>query len=383
MSEKEIDVDAPFCLIEDREDSAQIFVAPRQIVTAFTLDEVAPALSRIAQAARDGFYAAGFIAYEAGYAFEPRLERFFRPQPGQPLLRFGLFDAPAPAEKILAQPSDAEILDLRPGWSAAKYAEKFAACQNYIKAGDVYQINLTFPLFGHYRGTPLDVFRLLRARQPVALGGVVALGGDAIVSLSPERFFDVRQKNIVTRPMKGTARRGKTAEEDRALARFLTEDEKNRAENLMIVDLLRNDLSRICAIGSVQVPELFAVESFPTLHQMSSTVRGKLLDDIDLQKILQKIFPCGSVTGAPKIRAMEIIAEQEDFSRGAYCGAVGVISPDGAMRFNVAIRTLSLDAEGGFCCPVGSAVVADSLAQQEYDECLLKGRFLTPLKISG
>jgi anthranilate/para-aminobenzoate synthase component I len=182
--------------------------------------------------------------------------------------------------------------------------------------------------------------------------------------------------------MKGTARRGATPEDDRALAEKLASDEKNRAENLMIVDLLRNDISRLSEVGSVIVSDLFTVETFPTLHQMTSGIEGRLRPGLTFAEIFAGLFPCGSVTGAPKIRAMEIIAELEAAPRGIYCGAMGYVAPGGDLRFNVAIRTLTLDADGGALCPVGSGLVADSKAGEEYEECLLKARFLTGETIS-
>ena len=182
----------------------------------------------------------------------------------------------APPGASLDPAGPAWVEDLRPAWSFADYESRFAACRDYIAAGDVYQINLTFPLTGLWRGAPLDLYRQLRARQPVQLGGIVALGGETILSLSPEKFFSTRGETIATRPMKGTAPRGETPEQDRALAEALAGDEKNRAENLMIVDLLRNDLSRLSEVGSVTVTDLFSVETFPTLHQMTSGVEARL-----------------------------------------------------------------------------------------------------------
>ena len=209
-----------------------------------------------------------------------------------------------------------------------------------------------------------------------------ALGAETILSLSPEKFFSTHGRRIFARPMKGTAPRGPTEAHDRILAQALARDEKNRAENLMIVDLLRNDLSRLSELGSVEVTDLYSVETFPTLHQMTSGVEAILRENLSFYEIFAGLFPCGSVTGAPKIRAMEIIAEQEAGPRGNYCGAIGHIAPSSArglgdMRFNVAIRTLTLDGRGSLVCPVGSAIVADSRAREEYDECLLKARFLT------
>ncbi|WP_374545778.1 aminodeoxychorismate synthase component I [Rhodoblastus sp.] len=374
---------APFCLIEDRAaGEALLFAAPRKIVAAFRAEEVAPAFAALQQASRDGFWAAGYVAYECGYALEPRLAPLLRPDGEKPLLLFGLFDAPGPAPALDAGGA-ARVEQLRANWSFADYERRFAACRDYIAAGDVYQINLTFPVAGRWRGAPLDLYRRLRTRQPVDLGGIVALGGPTILSLSPEKFFVTRGDRIFARPMKGTARRGVTPEEDRALAEALARDEKNRAENLMIVDLLRNDISRLSEIGSVHVTDLFSVETFPTLHQMTSGVEARLRPGLSFAEIFSGLFPCGSVTGAPKIRAMEIIAALEAAPRDIYCGAIGVIAPGGDMRFNVAIRTLTLRPDGSLTCPVGSAVVADSRVREEYEECLLKARFLTGETISG
>jgi aminodeoxychorismate synthase component I len=365
-----------FCLIEDRSHGTLHFAAPRGIVAAFCPEEVAPALAALRRASREGLWAAGYLAYECGLALEPRLRPLLCAARA-PLLKFGLFDAPATPSAPLAEPTG--IADLRPLWTFEDYRRRFEACRDYIAAGDVYQINLTFPLAGRFIGAPRDLYRALRLRQPVDIGGVVALGGETLVSLSPEKFFSVEGRRIVTRPMKGTAPRGATPKEDRALAARLAADEKNRAENLMIVDLLRNDLSRLSEISSVRVADLFSVEAFPTLHQMTSGVEAVLRPDLSFHEIFAGLFPCGSVTGAPKIRAMEIIAEQEGRPRGAYCGAMGVIAPGGDMRFNVAIRTLTLSADGALTCPVGSAIVADSRAQEEYEECLLKARFLSTI----
>ncbi|MDP3068530.1 MAG: aminodeoxychorismate synthase component I, partial [Methylocystis sp.] len=257
------------------------------------------------------------------------------------------------------------------------YTQRFNTCRDYIFAGDVYQINLTFPLYGRYDGDALSLYRGLRKRQPVAYGGVVALEAETVVSLSPEVFFEAQDRDIRARPMKGTAQRGVMPTEDMARAQYLVEDEKSRAENLMIVDLLRNDLSRLAVVGTVKVTDLFTIQTYPTLHQMTSGIEARLRDDVTLKDLFTGLFPCGSVTGAPKIRAMEIIRDLECAARGVYCGALGVIAPDGDIRFNVAIRTLTIFPEGDLVCNVGSAVVADSRAREEYEECLIKARFLT------
>jgi len=231
--------------------------------------------------------------------------------------------------------------------------------------------------FNELRRQRVERCGIFALRQPVTFGGIVALGPETVISLSPEIFFDKSGVDIRVRPMKGTAKRGHLPIEDMARARRLGEDIKNRAENLMIVDLLRNDLSRLSEIGSVKVTDLFTVETYPTLHQMTSGIEARLRPGTTIAQLFAGLFPCGSVTGAPKIRAMEIIRELESAPRGVYCGSLGVIAPDGAMRFNVAIRTLTLFEDRSLLCNVGSAVFADSQADEEYAECLIKAAFLT------
>jgi para-aminobenzoate synthetase component I len=371
-------INRPFVLFEDGRDEGRslLFDAPEEIIVARSAAEVAEAFSRMEAASRRGMHLAGYASYELGYALEPRFRSQTTPASPTPLLLFGVFKAPKPFVPPAGEEEPAQIA-LQPAWSREEYAERFRKCRDYIFAGDVYQINLTFPLYGRYDGDPMALYRGLRKRQPVAYGGVVALGEETVVSLSPEVFFESRGRAIRARPMKGTAQRGFMPLEDMARAKYLTEDEKSRAENLMIVDLLRNDLSRLAEIGSVKVADLFTVHTYPTLHQMTSGIEARLREGLTLKDLFTGLFPCGSVTGAPKIRAMEIIRDLECAARGVYCGSLGVIAPDGEIRFNVAIRTLTIFPDHSLVCNVGSAVVADSRAREEYDECLIKARFLT------
>jgi len=368
----------PYVLFEDSRSNPSflLFDEPREIIAAETPEEIPAAFGRMQSAVDNGLYLAGYAGYELGHALEPKLARAGVSRARTPLLRFGVFDAPRSFAGIAGGAAPIELA-MRAEWSAADYARRFGAARDYIFAGDMYQINLTFPLHGGYAGDPLALYRALRQRQPVAFGGIVALGAETVVSLSPEIFFETRGRDIRVRPMKGTARRGFLPLEDMARAQYLTEDIKNRAENLMIVDLLRNDLSRLSEIGSVKVTDLFRIETYPTLHQMTSGVEARLRANLTIAQLFAGLFPCGSVTGAPKIRAMEIIRELEAGPRGVYCGSLGVIAPDGAMRFNVAIRTLTLFDDSTLVCNVGSAVVADSVADEEYAECLIKAKFLT------
>ncbi len=382
-------VDRPYVLFEDGRDHgrALLFDAPKEIIVARDASEVARAFARMEAASRAGLHLAGYASYELGYALEPKLAARPSPESRTPLLLFGAFAAPRAVNENLGAELPESRISLEPAWTSEEYAERFQKCRDYIFAGDVYQINLTFPLYGRFEGDPLALYRALRKRQPVAYGGVVALGGETIVSLSPEVFFEAHGlvsatgapigRAIRARPMKGTARRGFMPPEDMARAKYLVEDEKSRAENLMIVDLLRNDLSRLAEVGSVKVTDLFTVQTYPTLHQMTSGIEAKLRENVTLAELFSGLFPCGSVTGAPKIRAMEIIRDLECAARGVYCGSLGVISPDGDMRFNVAIRTLTIFPDHELVCNVGSAIVADSTAREEYEECLIKARFLT------
>jgi para-aminobenzoate synthetase component 1 len=264
--------------------------------------------------------------------------------------------------------------ELTPVISRAEYASAFARVQDYITAGDVYQVNLTFPLSGETEAGAAALYAGLRRGQQVGHGCLVQAGDFAVLSRSPELFFAVDGAGAITaRPMKGTAPRSAAPQEDARLAEELRLSEKNRAENLMIVDLLRNDLSRIAEIGTVKVPKLFEIETYATLHQMTSTVTAQLRP-VGLSEMMAALFPCGSITGAPKIRAMQVIREVEPFARGAYCGAIGWVAPTGAMEFSVAIRTALL-REGRITLNVGGGIVADSQVDAEWEEALCKAGF--------
>lgn len=358
-----------------------LFAAPREVVVAWRARDVGRALARAEAARRAGGWLAGYVAYEAGYAMEPRLRPLMPKRRRGPLVALGVYDAPADAARVLAQAEAeghvARLSGLRPLVSRAAYGAAFQRVADYIAAGDCYQINLTFPLSARLTaGTPLGLYGALRARQTVGYGMFCDLGaGPVVISRSPELFFRLTGGMIVARPMKGTAPRDADPARDAALASELRASDKAQAENLMIVDLLRNDIARISEVGSVKVPELYAVEAFSTVHQMSSTVTGRLKGEAGLADLMAALFPCGSVTGAPKIRAMQIIREVERGERGAYCGAMGWMSPQGDAAFNVAIRTLSLSPDGAVRLNVGGGVVHDSTADGEWEEALWKARY--------
>ncbi len=371
----------PFVLLQDDIIGVRrMFAKPREILSADNEHELESALKAAEKARRDGKWLAGYLSYEAGYLLEDKLKPLLPHGRKVPLMLMGVFDEAdissfRPRQRM-APPPPAPLGAAIPSWSRRQYTERFAKLRHHIAMGDCYQANLTFPVNANWSGDPLAMFHTLTERQPVRHGAVVNLGGPLVLSRSPELFFEVDADGwIETRPMKGTARRGKTPEEDEALRKGLKGDAKNQAENRMIVDLLRNDISRITTVGSLHVPELFTVETYPSLHQMISRIRAKLLPGLTLRDIVAALFPCGSITGAPKIRAMEILADLEGGPRNVYCGSIGWIAPDGRMSFNVAIRTVVLEQDGKAVFNVGSGVIFDSNADEEYDECLLKARF--------
>ena len=364
-----------------------LFDGAETLIVARYAAEVFPALAQLDAARAQGKWVAGYIGYEAGYALEPKLAALMpAPDPARPLLVFGVFAGPNDPAALLAeataQARGVAVAALEPAISRADYGAAIDRVMGYIAAGDCYQINLTFPLRSRLlQGSGLGLYGALRARQAVGHGAFLDLGiGPVLVSRSPELFIRTTAAGrIETRPMKGTAPRDADPVRDAELAEALRGSAKDQAENLMIVDLLRNDISRVAQIGSVKVPELFAVEHYATVHQMVSRVVGQLIEAPSMTALMPALFPCGSITGAPKIRAMQIIHEVEPFPRGVYCGAIGWMAPDGASSFNVAIRTLSLFPEGAIELNVGGGVVQDSTPDGEWEEALWKARYMQGL----
>ncbi|QLC26908.1 aminodeoxychorismate synthase component I [Parasphingopyxis algicola] len=364
---------------------ARLFADPVATIEARAHDRLDDALDRLEAARVDGLHAAGFLSYEAGHGLEDRLAPLRRqPEDGAPLLLwFGLFER---MERIAADRIPALLPDPSGGWAGepepriaqSGYEKAFERAQRFIAAGDIYQTNLTFGCDVKLAGHPLAIYARLRSGSLAGYGGVVWTGSHWLLSLSPELFFSLADGQITARPMKGTAVRHDDPGTDAAARDTLQSDPKQRAENLMIVDLLRNDLSRVAAPGSVSVPSLFHVESYPTVHQMTSTVTADIAAGRSALGLIRAIYPCGSITGAPKIRAMEIIDELEAAPRGPYTGSIGWIDPKGDAAFNVAIRTLVLE-EGATSAMLGlgSGIVADSRAGDEWRECLAKGAFVT------
>lgn len=378
-----IDRACPFVLLDDGRAEgaapARLYRDPIDLIVASDRAALPGAFAALRAARARGLHAAGWIAYDAGAPGEASPEQ----QASGPLLWFGLFErydevAPADVPALLPDPAGAWAGTPVPTIGRAAYDAAFDRVKAYIAAGDIYQANLTFPAEVPIAGDPLALYARIRARAAAGWGGILSDGLRVLLSFSPEMFFRLDDRRIAARPMKGTATRGADPAADAEAAHELATDPKQRAENLMIVDLIRNDLSRIAVPGSVSVPSLFEVETYPTIHQMTSTVTGELTPDGDAVSVLEAAFPCGSITGAPKLRAMEIAAEVEPGPRGLYTGAIGRIDADGDAAFNVAIRTLVMEEGQGVArLGLGSGVVADSDAGGEWRECLAKGGFVS------
>ncbi len=371
--------------VAEDERRSYLFTQPARILTADGPDDVDRLHAEMDAALAEGFWLAGYWTYEWGYALEPALHRLLaRMRPRGPLVWLGAFPPPRVwthaaggaetfpgAETSGAPPVEALSFEL----DRARYIAAVERLKAHIAAGDTYQVNFTFKCAFTAAGSPCDLYAALRARQAAPYGGIVRAGERWVLSLSPELFLKRDGARIWSRPMKGTSARGRTTAEDAARARALAEDPKSRAENIMIVDLLRNDIGRLAAVGSVRPSDLFRVERYETLFQMTSRIEGRLGPHAAWGDIFRALFPCGSVTGAPKIRTMELIAANEPSPRGVYTGALGYIAPDGRAALDVAIRTVVLDGARGEL-GIGSGITAGSDPAAEYEECLLKAEFL-------
>ena len=350
-----------------------IFENPSEILSAFSLDEVKKSLDILDERSREGRALAGFINYEAAPAFDAA-HKIKAPSACLPLLWFGVYNTFRKFE--FSGGSIQKIPEITPELDKGSYLDSVGNVKKYIYEGDIYQANLTYRMHGKMSSGAEELFLSLFNKHPAPYSAFVNAGEFKIVSNSPELFIETGAGTIKSIPMKGTARRSPFPEEDAELARALSIDPKNNAENLMITDMVRNDLGRICVPGTVKTGPLFHVDTYATLHQMISTVRGQLREDLSLYEIFKAVFPAASITGAPKIRAMEIIEELEKSPRGIYTGTIGCIMPGRTEScFNVAIRTLVVhgsDCELG----VGGGIVADSEPASEWEESLLKSRFL-------
>lgn len=387
----------PFVLLDDARAEgavpARLFLNPVEIITAHSPGEVTALLAKLEEAPGRGLHAAGYLAYEAGKGLSPAWRGAVDAgREDAPLAWFGLFERldRIPSDAIAARlpdPASGWVGEVAPRVGRRDYLTAIETVLALIEAGDIYQANYTFRADVPFAGNALAVYARLRRTARAGYGGFIWTGEQAVASLSPELFFALRGRQVMARPMKGTAERQRDAEADAAAARDLAADPKQRAENLMIVDLIRNDLSRVAEPGSVAVPDLFRVESFPTIHQLVSDVSARLPAGATAIDILRAAFPSGSITGAPKVRAMEIIDELEADPRGIYTGSIGFIEANGDAAFNVAIRTLVFPGvfpsqsdlrEGAACATLGlgSGIVADSQPVEEWRECLAKGEFV-------
>ncbi len=355
---------------------SHLFADPIEVLVAYDAVTALGALARLERARSEGLWAAGYLSYELGFLFEERLAKLLPSRSDMPLLWFGLYGGP---QDFVGLPDteDGSVENLAPQTSFTDYAAAFDRVKNYIAAGDTYQVNLTFKAGFTLKGSPLGLYRRLAQSQKTAYGAFINAGDHFVLSRSPELFVSGTGDTLFARPMKGTMPRAPLASQDAADRTALAADEKNRAENLMIVDLLRNDLGRIAEVGSVKVTDLFTVETYSTLHTMTSGITATRRPDVGMPEVIKNLFPCGSITGAPKLRAMEIIREVESGPRGLYTGSIGYIAPNGDFAFNVAIRTAIIDAAGNGTIGIGGGIVADSEAQSEYSEALLKLRFLS------
>ncbi len=356
------------------------FHTPIQELLCPALEHRDQFFKRLESALKKGYYAAGYLTYELGYGLAgvgcPHAAR------NLPLAWFGVFKSPQHVFWPLRTPHsfpgpDFWLRPARPLLTFSQYQKKIRSIHQRIAAGDTYQVNATFPLHTRFDGAVGSLFQALYQKQPAQYAAFMRGGGRTAISLSPELFFERCGDRIVTRPMKGTRSRQNDRVMDARQRQELRSSPKDQAENIMIVDLLRNDLGRLCQPGTVHVKDLFHIESLPTVHQMTSTVEGRLRLPVRWQTIFASLFPCGSVTGAPKIKTMEIIAQTEPEPRGIYTGALGWIGPDGEAQFNLPIRTLEWGTDPhAVRLSVGSGIVADSKADSEWQECLLKAAFV-------
>lgn len=382
-----LDADSPFVLLveshaDPSRDRALRFTSPSSVICTREPSQVRACLAEAERAVAAGKFVAGFLSYEAGYGLHDKLARLPLPAAVEDLVWFGVFDAMqelhgADVAAILKTRDVATVSRLRFERDADDYARDFARIQEYLHAGDSYQVCQSLRARYQLHGSATALFARLRAAQPTAYGALIGTGTYSLLSLSPELFFRKNGAQIELKPMKGTAAPGRDAAEDARIAQDMRQDPKTRAENVMIVDLLRNDIGRLAKPGSVHVPELFAVERFASVLQMTSTIRAEVEPSLGLGQLLEALFPSGSVVGAPKLRTMQIIHELEPTARGIFCGSIGYVTPRNDACFNVAIRSLCVDNDGRGVLGVGSGVVVDSVCEAELAECQLKARFLS------
>ncbi|AIF42549.1 para-aminobenzoate synthetase component I / 4-amino-4-deoxychorismate lyase [Virgibacillus sp. SK37] len=358
---------------DNKKEAPLLFQHPVRIIQASSVTEVLPALVEVQQSVNEGYYAAGYLSYEAAPAFDHAA--YTHSSSNLPLLWFGIFNEPEQREIQSYKSFRTSKWSHRS--SKTEYEENLNKIKEQIESGDTYQVNYTVRMHAAFQGDPLSYYTCLSKAQSANYGAYFNINDFSILSASPELFFHLKEGKITTRPMKGTLARGRTAAEDTQNKEWLYHSEKNRAENVMIVDLLRNDLGAIAIPGTVKVPHLFSIETYPTVHQMTSTVTAELEENHTITDIFKALFPCGSITGAPKISTMRIINELEDEPRDVYCGTMGYITPENEAVFNVPIRTVILDKEKGIATyGVGGGITWDSKTDEEYEEVITKAKVL-------
>ena len=352
-----------------------LFTEPIKELKTRDLDQVETLLREVEAYQEAGFYAVGYVSYEAAPAFEKKLAVHPAPLMGEYLLYFTIHQE----VETLPFPEDYEAVDLPANWKeeveAPAYQEAINTIHHHIRQGDTYQVNYTVQLSQELEADPLAIYNRLVVEQKAHYNAFIQHDDVSILSISPELFFEQDDRLLTTRPMKGTTHRGLTNQEDLQEATWLEADPKNRAENMMIVDLLRNDMNRISEIGSEHVTHLCQIEQYSTVWQMTSTIESRLRAEIDLVQTFRALFPCGSITGAPKISTMEIIQKTEKAPRGVYCGTIGILLPRGKRIFNVAIRTLQMQGNQAIY-GVGGGITWDSKWESEYQETKQKSAVL-------
>jgi len=347
------------------------FDQPLQTLVAQTPEQVKPVLDAAQAQAQSGRWCVGYVRYEAASAFDSALCSHV----GEgPLAWFGVFDKPLPWPSPASATENTQV-EWHSSLQRSKFDANIARIHQAIGAGELYQLNYTAPWHGNFSGAAQELFERLLLAQPNGYAAYIDTGDEQLLSVSPELFFDWQDGHILTRPMKGTTARTGIAQEDDALALAMQHSAKERAENVMIVDLLRNDLSRVAEPFSVQVPRLFAVQRLPTVQQMVSDVTARTRAGTTLADVFSALFPCGSITGAPKVQAMRMIRALEPTPRGVYCGAIGVLRPGGHATFNVAIRTVTLKGKQA-TCGIGSGITFEASAAAEWQEWQHKRGFL-------
>ena len=351
------------------------FTQPIKELKTRDLSEVADLLVQVESYQEQGYYVVGYVSYEAAPAFEEKLAVHKLPLLGEYLLYFTVHDR----VETSPIPLTYEEVDLPSKWkeetSAENYEKAIAQIHHHLRQGDTYQVNYTVQLKQDLSANPFAIYNRMVVEQEAGYNAYVEHDEMAVISMSPELFFEQNDRELTTRPMKGTTQRGVTDQEDLAQATWLEQDPKNRSENMMIVDLLRNDMNRISEVGSEHVERLCQVEQYSTVWQMTSTIKSQLREDVDLVAVFRSLFPCGSITGAPKIATMEIIKDLESHPRGVYCGTIGLLLPNGRRIFNVAIRTIQLH-QGKAIYGVGGGITWDSTWESEYREVHQKAAVL-------